>query len=171
MASVNASLRSVDRPIGTAMARESPGDSCGIMCYNVPERTREQEGAAMQRILIVDDEPNIVLALELLMKKEGYEVYTAGDGERALQSAREFHPDLILLDIMMPIVDGYEVCQKIRADDALKDISIIMLTAKGREIERQKGLALGADDYITKPFSTRQVVLKVREILSARSGR
>jgi len=124
----------------------------------------------MYRILIVDDEPNIVLALELLMKKEGYEVHTVDDGERAVQAAKELRPDLILLDIMMPKMDGYEVCQRIRSDALLKDVSIIMLTAKGREVEREKGLALGADHYITKPFSTRQVVMKVKEILTARSG-
>ena len=124
----------------------------------------------MHRILIVDDEPNIVLALELLMKKEGYEVHTVSDGERAVQAAKELRPDLILLDIMMPKMDGYEVCQSIRSDALLKDVRIIMLTAKGREIEREKGMALGADLYITKPFSTRQVVMKVREILTAKSG-
>ena len=123
----------------------------------------------MYRILIVDDEPNIVLALELLMKKEGYEVHTVDDGERAVLAAKELRPDLILLDIMMPKMDGYEVCQRIRSDALLKDISIIMLTAKGREVEKAKGLALGADHYITKPFSTRQVVMKVKEILAARS--
>src|SRR3990172_3337438 len=106
----------------------------------------------MYRILIVDDEPNIVLALELLMKKEGYEVQSVNDGESALQAAKQNHPDLILLDIMMPKMDGYEVCQRIRSDVLLKDISIIMLTAKGREVEKEKGLALGADHYVTKPF-------------------
>jgi len=124
----------------------------------------------MHRILIVDDEPNIVLALELLMKKEGYEVHAVDDGERAVQAAKELRPDLILLDIMMPKMDGYEVCQRIRSDSLLKDVNIIMLTAKGREVEREKGLALGADHYITKPFSTRQVVMKVKEIMAARSG-
>jgi len=92
------------------------------------------------------------------------------DGERAVLAAKELRPDLILLDIMMPKMDGYEVCQRIRSDALLKDVSIIMLTAKGREVEREKGLALGADHYITKPFSTRQVVMKVKEILTARSG-
>jgi len=124
----------------------------------------------MHRILIVDDEPNIVLALELLMKKEGYEVHTVDDGERAVQAAKDLRPDLILLDIMMPRMDGYEVCQRLRSDALLKDVRIIMLTAKGREVEREKGLALGADLYITKPFSTRQVVMKVKEILAAKSG-
>jgi DNA-binding response OmpR family regulator len=124
----------------------------------------------MPRILIVDDEPNIVLALELLMKREGYEIRTVGDGERAVEAAETFRPDLILLDVMMPRMDGFEVCQRIRADASLKDISIVMLTAKGREVEREKGLALGADLYITKPFSTREVVRKVKEMLASKSG-
>ncbi|MHB8836058.1 MAG: response regulator transcription factor [Candidatus Methylomirabilia bacterium] len=124
----------------------------------------------MPRILIVDDEPNIVLALELLMKREGYEIRTVGDGERAVEAAETFRPDLILLDVMMPRMDGYEVCQRIRADDSLKSMLIVMLTAKGRDVEREKGLALGADLYITKPFSTRDVVRKVKELLASTSG-
>jgi DNA-binding response OmpR family regulator len=123
----------------------------------------------MPRILIVDDEPNIVLALEILMKREGYEIRTVGDGERAVEAAEAFRPDLILLDVMMPRMDGFEVCQRIRADASLKGISIVMLTAKGREVEREKGLALGADLYITKPFSTREVVRKVKEMLASKS--
>ncbi len=123
----------------------------------------------MPRILIVDDEPNIVLALEMLMKREGYEIRTVGDGEKAVEAAGTFRPDLILLDVMMPRMDGYEVCQRIRSDASLKDIAIVMLTAKGREVEREKGLALGADQYITKPFSTREVVRKVKEMLASKS--
>lgn len=122
------------------------------------------------RILIADDEPNIVLALEYLMKNEGYEVQTVTDGEDALRAIEKSRPDLILLDIMMPNLDGYEVCQRIRSDPSMKDIVIIMLTAKGREVEREKGLALGADFYISKPFSTREVVKKVREILPGNPG-
>lgn len=122
------------------------------------------------RILIADDEPDIVLALEFLMKKEGYEVQSVNDGEHALRAIEKSPPDLILLDIMMPNLDGYEVCQRIRSDPSLKDIVIIMLTAKGREVEREKGFALGADLYITKPFSTREVVQKVREILAGHPG-
>ena len=124
----------------------------------------------MPRILIVDDEPNIVLALEMLMKREGYDTRTVGDGERAVEAAEAYRPDLILLDVMMPRMDGYEVCQRIRSDAALKGIFIVMLTAKGREVEREKGLALGADVYITKPFSTREVVRKVKELLDSKSG-
>lgn len=124
----------------------------------------------MPRILLVDDEPNIVLALEFLMKKEGYETLTADDGEKALRAVREHRPDLVILDLMMPKLDGYEVCQRIRSDPALKNVVIVMLTAKGREVEREKGLAMGADLYITKPFSTREVVQKVRELLSETSA-
>lgn len=119
-------------------------------------------------ILVVDDEPNIVLSLEFLMKKEGYRVRTASNGEEAMQAIREAKPNLVLLDVMMPRMDGYEVCQAVRSDPALSDVLILMLTAKGREVEREKGLALGADDYVTKPFATRDLVEKVR-MLFARS--
>jgi DNA-binding response OmpR family regulator len=118
-----------------------------------------------QSILIVDDAPNIVLSLEFLMKQEGYEVFAVDNGEEALAFLSRNKPDLILLDVMMPRKDGYEVCQTIRANNTMQDVRIIMLTAKGREVEREKGLALGADDYITKPFSTREVVEKVKKNL------
>lgn len=117
-------------------------------------------------VLIVDDAPNIVLSLEFLMKQEGYKVSSVGNGEEALDFVQKTKPDLILLDVMMPQKDGYEVCQALRADETMRGIRIIMLTAKGRDVEREKGLALGADDYITKPFSTRDVVEKVRSILN-----
>ena len=119
------------------------------------------------RILVVDDEPNIVLSLEFLMKQAGYEVQTATDGEEALQAVREDPPNLILLDINMPKLNGYEVCEAVRANPEWKGTRIVMLTAKGRDIEREKGLAVGADDYVTKPFATQDVVAKVREILDA----
>jgi DNA-binding response OmpR family regulator len=122
------------------------------------------------KILIVDDEPNIVLSLEFLMKKAGYEVRTAADGEAALEAVAAACPDLILLDVMMPRKNGYEVCQAIRDNPAWKDTRVIMLTAKGRDVEREKGLALGADDYITKPFSTQEVVERVQEMLAASSS-
>ena len=125
----------------------------------------------MHRILIVDDEPNIVLALELLMKKQGFEVHTVDDGEKALHAVRELRPDLVLLDIMMPKMDGYEVCQRIRSDASLKSVRIVMLTAKGRDVEKEKGQALGVDAYITKPFSTREVVAKVKELLTVMPDR
>jgi len=101
-----------------------------------------------------------------LMKKEGFEVHAVDDGEKAFHAVRELRPDLVLLDIMMPKMDGYEVCQRIRSDASLKSVRIVMLTAKGREVEKEKGLALGADSYITKPFSTREVVSKVKELLT-----
>jgi len=119
------------------------------------------------RILIVDDEPNIVISLEYLMKKEGFQVAVATDGETALQLASEFVPDLILLDVMMPKKSGFEVCQALRADPALGAAKIIMLTAKGRESEVAKGLALGADVYITKPFSTKDLVLQIKSLLGS----
>jgi len=119
-------------------------------------------------VLVVDDEPNIVLSLEFLMKQAGYDVRVARDGEAALRAIEEKVPDLILLDVMIPKRDGYDVCQAIRANPGWKDVRIIMLTAKGREVEREKGIALGADDYITKPFSTREVVDRVEQFLGVR---
>jgi len=119
------------------------------------------------RILIVDDEPNIVISLEFLMKKEGFEVAVAGDGDEALAKVAGFNPDLLLLDVMMPKKSGFEVCEALRADPARAALKIVMLTAKGRDTEVAKGLALGADAYITKPFSTKDLVLKVKEMLAA----
>jgi DNA-binding response OmpR family regulator len=116
-------------------------------------------------VLIVDDAPNIVLSLEFLMKKEGYEVYSVSNGEEAMEAIAAKTPDLILLDVMMPRKDGYEVCQELRANQDWNDIKIIMLTAKGRDVEREKGLALGADDYVTKPFATQELVRKVKTLL------
>lgn len=120
-----------------------------------------------KRILIVDDEPNIVVSLEFLMKREGFEVAVAADGEAALKSVEEKKPDLVLLDIMLPKKNGFEVCQTIRANPAWQSVRIVMLTAKGRDTEVAKGLALGADAYMTKPFSTRELVDKVRSLLES----
>ena len=118
------------------------------------------------KILIVDDEPNIVMSLEFLLKKEGFVIETAGDGDAALEKVRSFLPDLILLDVMMPKKSGFEVCEVLRSDSALNHIRIIMVTAKGRETEQAKGLALGANAYMLKPFSTKDLVAKIRELLS-----
>ena len=118
------------------------------------------------RILIVDDEPNIVISLEYLLKKEGFEVKVATDGEAALRQAADFRPDLVLLDVMMPKKSGFEVCESLRADATLADLKIIMLTAKGRETEVTKGLALGANAYITKPFSTKDLVARIKTLLA-----
>lgn len=120
------------------------------------------------KILIVDDEPNIVMSIEFLLKKEGFATETAGDGEVALDKVRSFQPDLVLLDVMMPKKSGFEVCEILRADTTIKQPHIIMLTAKGRETEQAKGLALGADAYMLKPFSTKDLVAKIREIIAAR---
>lgn len=130
--------------------------------------TEEEAATKMsQEILIVDDETNIVLSLEFLMKQAGYRVRTAEDGEQALQALEEQLPDLVLLDVMMPRKDGFEVCQQIRQNPDWADLPVIMLTAKGRDVEREKGLAMGADDYITKPFSTQEVVETVQSILNS----
>lgn len=116
-------------------------------------------------ILIADDEPNILVSLEFLMKREGYVVHLARDGQEALDVLRRERPRLLLLDVMMPRKTGFEVCQEVRQDDALRDTLILMLTAKGRETDVVKGLALGANAYMTKPFSTRELAQKVRELL------
>ena len=120
-------------------------------------------------ILIADDEPNIVVSLEYLMKREGYAVSVARDGEAALAAIVRDRPALVLLDVMMPNKSGFEVCQEVRANDAVRDTLILMLTAKGRETDIAKGLGSGADAYMTKPFSTRELVQKVREMLEARA--
>jgi two-component system, OmpR family, alkaline phosphatase synthesis response regulator PhoP len=116
------------------------------------------------RILIVDDEANIVTAIEFLMRQRGYETRVARDGEEAVSEVESFRPDLVLLDVMLPRKDGFEVCQELRAS-GWADLKIVMLTAKGRDIEIEKGLALGADAYVTKPFSTGELVARVAELL------
>ena len=119
-----------------------------------------------KKILIVDDEPNIVISLEFLMKKEGFEVAVANDGDEALAKVASFNPDLLLLDVMMPKKSGFEVCEALRADSECTGLKIVMLTAKGRDTEMAKGLAIGADAYVTKPFSTKELVDKVKEMLA-----
>lgn len=118
-------------------------------------------------ILIVDDEPNIVISIEYLMKRSGYQVSIAYDGQEALDYLSVNTPDLMILDIMMPRKNGFEVCEQVRKDERLKDLPILMLTAKGREAEMNKGLSLGANAYITKPFSTHDLVERVRSLLEA----
>jgi DNA-binding response OmpR family regulator len=117
------------------------------------------------RILIVDDEPSIVVPLEFLMKREGYEVAVAADGESALEAVAAGAPDLVILDVMLPRMNGFEVCRRLRADERLGALKILMLTAKGRDSEMEKGLGLGADAYVTKPFSTRDLVGRIRALL------
>jgi DNA-binding response OmpR family regulator len=117
------------------------------------------------KILVVDDEPNIVISLEFLLKREGYTVLIARDGQEAMEAIERDRPDLVLLDVMMPKKSGFEVCQDVRINDALQATKILMLTAKGRDTDVVKGLALGADGYMTKPFATRELVQKVAEML------
>ena len=118
-----------------------------------------------KEILIVDDEPSIVVPIQFLMEQQGYSVIVAENGHDALDLIYKYKPDLILLDIMLPGIDGYEVCEIVRLNPKLRDVKVIFLTAKGREVEIAKGLALGADAYITKPFSNAELVAKVKTVL------
>jgi len=118
-----------------------------------------------KKILIVDDEPNIVTALEYLLQKNGYEVLLARDGDAALKQVEAHRPDLVLLDVMMSLKSGYEVCQRMRERPDLQHIKIIMLSAKGREAEVSKGLSLGADSYVTKPFSNQELLARISALL------
>ena len=120
-----------------------------------------------KKILIADDEPNIVTALEFLLQKSGYEVLLARDGEAALQQVELHLPDLVLLDVMMSVKSGYEVCQRMRARPEWQRIKIVMLSAKGREAEVSKGLSLGADSYVTKPFSNKELVSRIDALLAS----
>jgi DNA-binding response OmpR family regulator len=120
----------------------------------------------LKRILVAEDEPSIVLSLEFLLTEAGYEVFTAVNGAEALKLAEQHKPDLLVLDIMLPVVNGFEVCRTIRSNPALRDMPILMLTARGREQEIARGLALGANAYVTKPFGTRELMMEIRELLS-----
>ena len=119
-----------------------------------------------KKVLIVDDEENIVISIEFLMAQAGYELEIARDGEEAMEKVSSFQPDLVLLDVMMPKINGFEVCRRIREHTEWDDIKIIMLTAKGREVEVTKGMALGANSYIIKPFSTKELMAEVKQILA-----
>jgi DNA-binding response OmpR family regulator len=120
----------------------------------------------MKKILIVDDEPNIVMTLEYTFKKSNYEVFIARDGQEALDILKTNYPDVIILDIMMPMVDGFATLEQIRKDENLQHTKVMFLSAKNKESDIEKGLALGADAYMTKPFSIKKVVEKVEELLS-----
>ena len=122
---------------------------------------------AKGRILVVDDEIYIVHILDFSLGMEGYEVLTALDGEQALEKARAEKPDLVVLDIMMPKLDGYETCRLIKSDPKTKNIPVILLTAKGREVDQKLGREVGASDYITKPFSPSKLIERVQAILGA----
>ncbi|WP_295449971.1 response regulator [uncultured Thiodictyon sp.] len=119
-----------------------------------------------QRVLIVDDEPNIVISLEFLLKREGFTVSVARDGEEGLAAIRAQRPALVVLDVMMPKLDGFAVLHAVRSDPELAGTRILMLTAKGRQAEQTKGLTLGADAYMPKPFSTHQLIAKALELLN-----
>ena len=118
-----------------------------------------------KEILIVDDEPNVVVPIQFLMEQQGYRVMTAERGEDALDLIYHYKPDLVILDIMLPGIDGFEVCEIVRLNPDYRDVKIMFLTAKGLEVDIAKGLSLGADAYITKPFSNDELVAKVKEIL------
>ena len=118
-----------------------------------------------QKIYIVEDEPDIRETLKYNFSNEGFEVFTAPDGEEALSNIKKVLPDVLILDLMLPGVSGLDVCKSIRTDDDIRDMSIIMLTAKGEEIDRVIGFELGADDYVTKPFSVRELILRVKVLL------
>jgi len=117
------------------------------------------------KILIAEDEPNIVVSLEFLLKGAGYEVAVARDGASALKLAATLHPDLVVLDVMLPLLDGFEVCRRIRSNPATKDTRILMLTARGRESEMAKGVAAGANAYMTKPFATKELIETVAGLI------
>lgn len=120
-----------------------------------------------KKVLIVDDEPNIVISLEFLMEQAGYAVKVARTGDEALAQMAEFEPDLVLLDVMLPGINGFDICQRVRQTPDWSHVRIVMLTAKGREVEVAKGMALGANAYITKPFSTKELIVEVKRQLAA----
>ena len=119
-----------------------------------------------KEILIVDDEPGIVIPIQFLMERQGYSVIDAENGEDALDIIHKYRPDLVLMDIMLPGIDGYQVCEIVRLDPKYRNIKMIFITAKGREVEIAEGMVLGADTYITKPVSNAEVVEKVKVLLT-----
>jgi DNA-binding response OmpR family regulator len=119
-----------------------------------------------KKVLIADDEPSIVAAIEFLLTQRGYDVYTAADGGEALRAIERVVPDLVVLDVMMPQTSGYEVCQTIRKRAEWRHIKVLMLSAKGRDAEVVKGVAMGADLYVTKPFSTRELMARIDGLLA-----
>jgi DNA-binding response OmpR family regulator len=118
-----------------------------------------------KKILAVDDEPNILMSIEYILEMEGYEVHIARDGEEALEVTKRVRPDLILLDINMPRKDGYEVCRILREREDMAGMKVIMLTAKGQALEKKKGIEVGADEYVTKPFSAEDLLAKIRALI------
>ena len=127
------------------------------------------EATTPKRILVVEDEDNIAVALDYLMSREGYEQRRTATGAGAVDLIRDMRPDLVLLDVMLPEVSGYEICQNVRMDPALNDVKILMMTARGSAMERRKGLAMGADGFISKPFELKALRAEVRRILAGDS--
>lgn len=119
----------------------------------------------MKKILIVDDEPNIVMALEYAFRKEGLEVFIARNGAEALETMKIHKPNLVLMDIMMPLVNGFETLAQMKKDDSLKHIKVVLISAKNKATDMEQGLSLGADDYITKPFSVKKLISRVSELM------
>ncbi len=119
-----------------------------------------------KKILAVDDEPNILLSIEFILEQEGYDVHTACDGEEAMEMAEKVEPDLVLLDIAMPKKDGYEVCTLLRKHEKLAAVKVVMLTAKGQSLDKKKGLEVGADVYLTKPFGADELLQAIESVLS-----
>ncbi len=124
-----------------------------------------------ERILVVDDEPFILRSLSFVLRTQGHEVLEAKNGQEAIALIQENKPDLVFLDVMMPLMNGYEVCRHIKSDPGLSDIHVIMLTAKGQESDRVKGLAVGADEYMTKPFSPSKIIQRVKDVMAERAAR
>ncbi len=122
-----------------------------------------------EKILVVDDEPFILRSLTFVLRTQGHEVFEAKNGEEAIALVHEEKPDLVFLDVMMPLMNGYQVCEQIKRDPELKGVYVIMLTAKGQESDRVKGLAVGADEYMTKPFSPSKIIQRVKEIMAERA--
>ena len=119
------------------------------------------------KVLIAEDEPSIVISLEFLLRRNSYDARIARSGDEALRLVEEFVPNVVLLDVMMPVHDGFEICRRIRSNPALAPVRIIMLTARGLDSERNKGLSLGADAYMTKPFSTKELLAQIGQLLPA----
>ena len=132
----------------------------------IPQMSPDPAPGMKPKVLIADDEPNIVISLEFMMKREGFEVIVARDGAEALEVIRREHPRLVLLDATMPGMSGFDVCEAVRADAGVAQTRIVMLTAKGRETDMARGVGAGADAYVTKPFSTRDLVQKVKDLLA-----
>ena len=128
------------------------------------------EGGRQRRVLVVEDEDNIAIALDYLMTREGYAHDRVSSGTEAMARIRATHPDLVLLDVMLPGISGYEICQDVRMDPGLADVKILMMTARGSAMERRKGLALGADGFIAKPFELKDLRAEVRRLLGSEAG-